>query len=215
MPDTRLLRASSAVIELLARFVPEWRRDDWRREWLGELHFHAARLAAHRRLTVAAQIGLLFRCASACFHLLWLWKHEWSLDMLTQDVRYGVRMLRRHLTLSLTAIVTLALGIGATTALFSGVHAVLLRPLPYPDPERLVRIFTLDARPGQGNVGNVSVPDAADFERRNHSFDAFGAFNYGGYFTLTGAGEPERVPRLLVTSGYFRSLGAQPAVGRL
>ena len=135
--------------------------------------------------------------------------------MVMQDVRYGARMLRRRPTLSLIAVVTLALGIGATTALFSGVHAVLLKPLPYPHPDRLVRIYTLDDRPGQGGTGNLSVPDAADFERRNRTFAAFGAFNYGGYLTLTGSGEPERVPRLLVTSGYFRALGARPALGRL
>jgi putative ABC transport system permease protein len=215
MPDTWLLRSSSAVINLLTRLAPAWRREDWRREWLGELHFRASRLAAHGRLTPAAQVRLFLRCASAWFHVLWLWNHEWSLDLLTQDIRYGARMLRRRPTLSLIAVTTLALGIGATTALFSGVHAVLLKPLPYPDPERLVRIYTLDMRPGQGDVGNLSVPDAADFERRNRSFDAFGAFNYGGYFTLTGTGEPERLPRLLVTSGYFRALGAQLTLGRL
>jgi putative ABC transport system permease protein len=113
------------------------------------------------------------------------------------------------------AIATLALGIGATTAIFSAVRAVLLRPLPYPEPSRLVRVYGVDSRRGQASVGNLSVPDLRDFERGARGFDAIGAHNYGGYFTLTGAGEPERVPRLLVTSGYFRVLGARPLIGRL
>jgi putative ABC transport system permease protein len=215
LPDAFLLRACVRMITALGALSPAWRRDDWRNEWLGELHFRASRLAAHQRLTRAAQARCFARCCGASFHVLWLWKHEWGVDMLSQDIRYGVRMLKRRPAFSIVAILTLALGIGATTAIFSAVRTVLLKPLPYPDPSRLVRMDGRDTRSGQEAIGNLSVPDVVDFERLATSFDALGAHNYGGYWTVTGAGEPERVPRLLVTSGYFRVLQAQPAAGRL
>jgi putative ABC transport system permease protein len=215
VPDTFLLRASAALIQALGALAPEWRRADWRAEWLAELHFRASRLAAHGRLTRLAELRLATRSAGAAIHVLWLWKHEWGLDMLTQDLRYGVRLLGRRPAFSIVAIVTLALGIGATTAIFSAVRAVLLRPLPYPEPSSVVRLYGVDRRSGQQSVGNLSVPDVRDFERAAGSLAAIGAHNYGGYFTLTGIGEPERVPRLLVTAGYFRVLDARPAIGRL
>ena len=215
MPERFLVRLGARLITVLSALTPAWRRDEWRDEWLGELHYRASRLAAHNRLTRPAQLRLLARCAGAVFHVIFLWKHEWGIDMLRQDVRYGLRMLARRKGFSLVAALTLALGIGATTAIFSAVHAVLLKRLPYPAADRLVRIYGLDTRPGQRKIGNLSVPDVGDFQRRAKAFDAIGAHNYGGYLTLTGTGEPERVPRLLVSSGYFRVLQAQPALGRL
>jgi hypothetical protein len=215
VPESRLIRACRWLIDAGSRFAPGWRRADWRQEWHAELHYRASRLEAHGRLTHGEEIRLLFRCLGSAFHLLFLWKHHWSLDMLTQDIRYAVRMLRRRPTFSAVAIVTLALGIGATTAMFSAVHAVLLKPLPYPQPDRLVRLYGRDTRPGQESIGNLSVPDVMDVQRQATSFAAVGAHNYGGYFTLTGRGEPERLGRLLVTSGYFTVLGTHPELGRL
>jgi len=109
----------------------------------------------------------------------------------------------------------LALAIGATTAIFTAFRAILLRPLPYPDPSRLVEVVGFDERKGQEGTGNLSVPDVMDFQRQSSTIDVIGAFNGTGSFTLTGSGEAERVPRMLVTSGYFRALGVQPALGRL
>ena len=215
MPDTVLLRIAARLVTIMGTLAPAWRRDDWRAEWLGELHFRAARLAAHDRLTVMAQLRLLARCAGAAFHVIFLWKHHWGFDMVAQDVRYGLRMLAHRKGFSAIAIVTLALGIGATTAIFTAVHAVLLERLPYPAADRLVRLSSLDTRPGQQKIGNLSVPDVRDLRRRTQLLEEIGAHNYGGYFTLTGAGEAERVPRLLVDSGYFRVLQAQPIAGRL
>lgn len=215
MPGTLLTRLCARLIRALSLLAPPWRRDDWRAEWLGELHFRAARLAAYGRLTRPAELRLLARSAGAVFHVIFLWKHEWGLDMFAQDVRYGLRMLRRRRGFAAVAIGTLALGIGATTTMFSAVHAVLLERLPYPAAERLVRLTGLDTRQGQRKPGNLSVPDVRDFQRRTQLFEAIGTHNYGGYFTITGQGEPERVPRLLVDPGYFRVLQAQPAAGRL
>jgi putative ABC transport system permease protein len=215
MASPIILRAAGGMIRTLSLFAPAWRRADWRREWLAELHFGASRLASERQLSRWAQVRLLARCSGAVFHVIWLWKHEWSLDMFTQDVRYGVRMLRRRPAFAIVSVLTLALGIGATTAIFSAVRAILLAPLPYPRPERLVKVYGFDTRRETPTVANLSVPDVVDFVRHTSSLEALGAHNSGGYFTLTGLGEAERVPRLLVTSGYFRVLGASAARGRL
>ena len=135
--------------------------------------------------------------------------------MSTVDVRYGFRMLARRPVFALIAIATLALGIGATTAIFSAVHGVLMRPLPYPQPDRLVKISGVDLRRGNLALGNLSVPDVVDFNRLATSFDALGAHNLGSFVTVTGGAEAERAPYLLVTSGYFRALGARTSLGRL
>jgi putative ABC transport system permease protein len=215
MRDPLLIRGARDVIRAITACAPAWRRDDLRREWLAELQAYAAHLSAARRLTTAAQLRLFVRCCSALFHVIWSWKHEWSVDMMMQDVRYGLRILRRRPVMSTVAILTLGLGIGATTAMFGAVRGVLLRPLPYPEPGRLVKLHGVDARTETRRLGNLSVPDVMDYQRLVRSLESLGAHNYGGYFTLTGLGDAQRVPRLLVTSGYFRVLGARPAMGRL
>ena len=212
MSEPILLRLCRHAIDALSRLAPAWRADDVRREWLAELH---ARTAGGRRLDRIAQLRLLVRCCSAIFYVMWSWKHEWSLDMSTADVRYGFRMLIRRPAFSSIEIAMLALGIGATTAIFSAVHAVLLAPLPFSQPDRLVKVTGVDMRQGKLALGNLSVPDVGDFTRLATSFEAFGAHNLGSYFTVTGGTEAERVPGLLVTSGYFRALRARVGAGRL
>jgi putative ABC transport system permease protein len=214
VPDTFLIRVCAWLIVAGSCLAPRWRRDDWRREWMGELHVHASRLASAQRLTPSAEWRLVARCLGSALHLAFLWRHEWRLDMVTQDLRYGVRLFARRPTFASMAILTLALGIGATTAIFSAVDAVLLRSLPYPRPEQLIRISSLDLKDPHPSARNLSLPDVRDFERRTSSFQAIGAYNATGYFTLTGGGDPERVARALVTSGYFRALGVQPMLGR-
>ena len=214
MTEPVILRLCRHAIDALSRFAPSWRADDVRREWLGELH---ARAYGRSRsdLSRLAQLRLLARCTGAIFFIIWSWKHEWSLDMSTADVRYGFRMLARRPVFAVIAIATLALGIGATTAIFSAVHGILMRPLPYPQPDRLVKISGVDARRGNQVLGNLSVPDVVDFTRLATSFEALGAHNLGSFVTVTGGAEAERAPCLLVTSGYFRALGARTSLGRL
>jgi predicted permease len=138
----------------------------------------------------------------------WRW---W--DHLRQDVRYGVRQLRHSPGFTAIAILTLALGIGANTAIFSVVDAVLLRPLPYKDPSRLVWATEHFAF-NHGAAGVVS-PDFAGWQQRNQVFDAIGASSGGGGANLTGVGEATRVSISNVTVGFFPMLGVRPVLGRL
>jgi putative ABC transport system permease protein len=125
-------------------------------------------------------------------------RHEW-LSTLRQDVRFGFRQLRANPLLSLVAVVTLALGIGANTAIFSVVNGVLLRPLPYRDAERLV-------------VSGMSLPEYRDFAERNRVFDQTAVWASNVY-TVRGAEDPEEVRGAQVTPSFFQLLGA-PALGR-
>jgi hypothetical protein len=135
-----------------------------------------------------------------------------SLDLLYQDLRYGARVLRKNPGFSLVAILTLALGIGANTAIFSIVYGVLLRPLPYNTPEQLVRISTN----WTGAVdGGVSGPEYLDYKQQAGSLQSIGL--HSPVITMNvafGAGEPERVPRVMVTSSIFQVLGVRPFLGR-
>jgi hypothetical protein len=117
-------------------------RDDWVREWDAELrHRHAL----HARtgtgaLPLSIRLDLLWRAVGAVVHAFWLRKEEWSLAVIMQDVKYAVRSLSHRPAFALLAIAMLALGLGATAATFSVVRAVLLQPLPFADPDRLVQI---------------------------------------------------------------------------
>src|SRR5262245_15034959 len=134
------------------------------------------------------------------------------MESFIQDLRFCVRLLLKQPGFALIAIFTLALGIGANTAIFSVVNAVLLRPLPYADDERLVMIW--DKLPTTGIKRMlVSVPEYIDFRDRAHSFAQVGI--YGDQdFTLTGSGEAERCDGALVSANLLSLLGVNPALGR-
>ena len=133
--------------------------------------------------------------------------------MVIQDIRYALRSLAKRPGFAAVAIVTLSLGIGATTAIFSVVQAVLLRPLEYPAAERLLKINGLDEATGE--VSNLSPADFLDFQRDATSFSRMGANGFVGLATVTGGqGEPDRVGAVQVTEGFFPTLHIQPALGR-
>ena len=135
-------------------------------------------------------------------------------DMLIQDLRFAFRSLAARPAFAAIAILTLALGIGATTAIFSVVHAVLLRPLEYPQAERLVHLRGFEK--DKGTPDNLSPADFLDFERDNTVFSRIGANGWVGLMTIAGGtGEAERVGGVLVTEGFFPTLGVQPSRGRL
>jgi len=136
-----------------------------------------------------------------------------QVSTLVQDVRHAWRTWRRTPVLALAAILTLALGVGANTAVFSVVHGVLLRPLPYPNADRLVEVFEDNTRAGGGPFFRVSLHNYLSWVERARSFDALAAFN-GRDFTLTEHGEPERIGGSAVTASLFKVLGLAPIVGR-
>jgi len=165
------------------------------------LSYEDARTAARRSFGNVTNTQEHFYESS---HLLW-WDNFW------QDIRYAARMLRKSPGFAAIAILTIALGIGATTAIFSVVDATLLHPLPYPHPEQLVTIT--DDLPGVGarDVG-ISVPEWHDFQRS-------GIFQYvsalgGGDTNLTGASEPARIRLLTIPPNYFALLDVKPRLGR-
>ena len=132
------------------------------------------------------------------------------IDDLVADVRYGVRILRKAPAFTAVAVLTLALGIGANTAMFSLVDAILRHPLPYDRPEQLVR---LHASKPSFEKGSISFPNFLDWQAQNRTFSAM-AVSRGGSFTLTGAGDAERVSAALISADYFKVLGVRPLLGR-
>jgi putative ABC transport system permease protein len=131
------------------------------------------------------------------------------IDSLIQDLRYGLRMLRRNPGITLIAVFTLALGIGANTAIFSVVNAVLLRPLPYRDPDRLVLVSHYHANTSEHTYG----ADFLEWRDQAKSFEQIAAY-YFNTADLTGSGEPERLSAGFVSADLFATLGVAPAHGR-
>ena len=132
------------------------------------------------------------------------------LDDLSHDIRYALLMLRKNPGFALIVILTLALGIGATSGVFSVVNGVLLQPLPYAHPEQLVTLG--ESKPNFAN-GSIPWPNFVDWQKNNTTFTAM-AIARPFTFTLTGTGQPERVRARLVTSEFFAVFGTRPALGR-
>jgi len=140
-----------------------------------------------------------------------MWGFRW-VENLVQDVRYGLRMLAKNPGFTAVAVLTLALGIGANTAIFSMVNSVLLRPLPYRDSSQLVRVWAMDLR--QGSQHDVaSYPDFADWAAQNHSFEQLAAYS-GRSYNFSGGDHPERLRGSRISVGLLNALGVKPALGR-
>ena len=127
-----------------------------------------------------------------------------------QDLRYGVRMLFKHRGFTAIAVLTLGLGIGANTAIFSVVNAVVLQPLPFDQPDRLIWMW---GKFSQGERASTSPPDFLDYRAQNSTFEEFAAMRFSSY-NLTGDAEPERIIAADVTTNFFRTLGVRPIQGR-
>ncbi len=134
---------------------------------------------------------------------------------LQQDLRFGIRQMVKAPGFAVATILTIALGIGATTAIFSLVNAVLLRPLPFADPDHLVAAGPVnDRQPGEANsVHAMSYPDFFDWRTQNHSFSTLTECR-DNTFTLTGTGEPRHLDGEVVSADFFKVLGVEPALGR-
>src|SRR6266571_7281292 len=130
---------------------------------------------------------------------------------LWQDVRYGARMLLKNPGITFIVVLALALGIGANTAIFSVVNAVLLRPLPYDEPDRLV--FLNETSKTMSDI-SISYPNFTDWRNQNHVFEKIGVYNRNSY-NLTGYGEAERILTAQVSADLFSALRVNAAFGRV
>jgi putative ABC transport system permease protein len=197
------------LIAFIGLIVPRRLRGDWRQEWEAELRYRERLLAEWDRLDWRNKLELLRRSLAAFWDALWLQPERWE-DEMFQDLRYGIRMLRKNPGFTFVAALTLSLGIGVNTAIFSVVNAVLLRSLPYRDPDRLVMV----------NYSRSRAPNdftlAAEFlELRDQakSFEQIAAYRFDAA-DLTGNGEPERLDACFVSADLFTTLGVAPALGR-
>ncbi len=132
------------------------------------------------------------------------------METLLKDIRYGIRMLARRPSFTAIAVITLALGIGANTAIFSVVNAVLLRPLPFREPDQLIKLWETFLPDGWGTV---SAANLKDWREQNDVFSQIAAYQSGN-FNLQGNDNPERVLGVTVSSNFFDTLEAQPMIGR-
>jgi len=193
-----------------------WRRDRKQQELEQELQTHLKMAASDllERGESAARAQQAVRREFGNVDLVrqvtrdqWGWR--W-LEELLQDLRYGARMLRKNPGFTLVAVLTLALGIGANTAIFSVVNGVLLNPLPYPHAEQLV---TLHESKPNFEFGSISYPNFRDWQRDNRSFSSM-AIARRINFSLTGVGEAEQVRARYISSDFFSTVGVNPVLGR-
>jgi predicted permease len=192
-----------------------WQRRQ-QEELRDELHSHLT-MAAHDRMERGERPDAALHAARREFGNVGLiqqvtreqWGWTWAEEFL-QDLRYGARMLRKNPGFAAVAILTLALGIGANTAIFSVINGVLLDPLPFPHAEQLVTIH--ESKPNF-EYGSISYPNFRDWQKDNHTFSGM-AISRSYDFSLTGAGEAEQVRGRFVSSGFFPLLGVNPVLGR-
>jgi putative ABC transport system permease protein len=207
------------LIRFIGVIVPRRFRDRFRQEWEAELEYREALLERWDRLDWRNKLELLWRSLGAFWDALWLQQLRWE-DEMIQDLRFGVRMMLKHKGFTAVAAFTLALGIGANTAIFSVVYGVLLRPLSFSEPEQLVVVSQTRSRDrsgqlpkGQGRPSPFSPPNWLDFRAQQTVFADIGA-SAGTNFVLTD-NEPDRVPGANVSAGFFEALRVAPLAGRL
>jgi putative ABC transport system permease protein len=190
-----------------------WRKSREERELDEELRFHLEQEAQLKRDRgqdpASAQrdfgnVTLIRENTRAA----WGWVR---LEAAARDARFALRLLRKSPAFALTAIAVLALGIGATSAIFSVVNAVLLRPLPFPEPDRLVMVWEQNKKLGHPNV--IQTQNFLDWRARNKSFSRIAAL-WGFSMNLSGDGEPVQIPGMGITAGFFEILGTAPLIGR-
>ena len=220
----RSLRPHLRLIALIGMAVPRRLRADWRQEWEAELNYRELLLADWDRLDRRRKLDLLWRSTSAFWDALWLQTYRWE-EAMIQDVRYGARMLLKNPGFTLISVLSLALGIGANSAIFSLVDVVLLKALPVQEPEKLV-LF--------GNAGDTGLTDGfpnrswdlfsypfyQDLRQRNEVFSGVSALLsipwevHGSVNTAGATNEPEKLSVQLVSGTYFPVLGVNAVFGR-
>ncbi len=194
-----------------------FRKDRVEQDLTDEIRFHVDKLIeqnvargmppAQARYAALQELGGLEQLKEECRDM----RRVKVIENLVQDVRYGLRVFRKNPGFAAVAILTLALGIGATTAIFSVVDAVVLKPLPFPTADRLVRVRSLILKTGTGGI--ASYPDFLDWRAQNHVFDGIAAFRTGD-FTLVGASDAVHLQGAVVSAQLLSLLDVKPVLGR-
>jgi predicted permease len=204
-----------SFIRLIGIIVPQRLRADWRQEWEAELRYREALLANWDRLDWAHRLNLFWRSTSAFWDALWLQQLRWE-DEMIQDLRYGLRMLLKNPGFTGVAVLSLAFGIGANTAVFSLVDVVLLRLLPVKNPNELVVFEGFNVRGEASNFSHILFQQLRD---RSQGFNGIMAAMDGtARMEILGpedGSQPEQAVVQLVSGEYFQVLGIDPIAGRL
>ncbi|HKQ76024.1 MAG TPA: ABC transporter permease, partial [Blastocatellia bacterium] len=207
----RLKKPYLWLIRVIGVIVPRRLRADWRQEWEAELRYREELLVEWDRIDWRSKLDLLRRSVGAFWDALLLQPRRLE-DEMFQDLRFGLRMLLKHKGFTAIAILTLGLGVGANTAIFSVVNAVLLRPLPFAEPERLL---WFGGWTGNDKEQGVTPADFLDYREQCRSFTQIAASVSDGIpMNLSGGGEPERLKGGYVTANYLDVFGVKPVLGR-
>ena len=204
------------LITLIGVIVPRRLRADWRQEWEAELLHREMLLAQWHQLNWRTKLSLLSHSAGAMIDALWLQPRRWE-DAMIQDLRFGVRMLLKHRGFTTVAILSLALGIGANTAIFQLLDAVRLRMLPVRAPHELVEVRMADMEGARGGIWRepaVTFPIWEQIRDRQQAFS--GVFAWGtDTANLAPGGEVHRARMLYVSGDFFNTLGVSATRGRV
>ena len=222
MSASRICRTAQRIYSAALLALPRWLRDRYGDDMRATFAVRCRDAAAHGRMPLvvlllreladllAAAVAARRAAPAASMPLRVEPSRRSAMNALAQDLRYAFRLLRRQPGFAAVAVVTLALGIGATTAVFTVVNGVLLRPLPYADPDRL--LLLLNGRAGRVST-SFSPPNYRDITAQSGMFTSAAAFD-GASVTLTGNGDPQRLDGSTVTGAFFQTLGVQARYGR-
>jgi putative ABC transport system permease protein len=205
-------RLARTLARLASRLVPSGERTEWLREWEGELVARWEELRATRTLTLRTRLDLLLRASGSFVDAISYERWRWTMGGFWQDVKIAARGLAKRPGFSAIIVLTLGVGVGANTAIFSVARDVLLRPFPYPDADRVVSVEGFDVT-REGFAGNVTYPNVFDLDAAASNFEAIGAARW-----WVPALEDERgsivVRGATVTANFFTILGMEAGLGR-
>ena len=211
-PDGLLLRLLLTIVNGGRWLAPPSRRRAWRRQWRADLLHEWQWLERHSR-GAGDRTGLFVRAAGALRHAFWLRLHVRRLEMITQDIRYGWRLMVRKPAFTIVAVLTLGLGIGANVSMYSWVDGRMRHLLG--GVEHADRLFALNGTTRTRDDLNLSYPDFEDYrQRRPSSIDDLIVYTMAPMNMRAGNEEPQRVFGELVSGNYFEALGTRPALGR-
>jgi putative ABC transport system permease protein len=205
------------LIRFVGLIVPRRLRPGWRQEWEAELRWREMMLSEWDQINWRAKLGLLWHSLGAFWDALWLQTYRWEDEML-QDLRFGGRMLRKNPGFTVVAVLSLALGIGANTAIFQLLNAVRLRTLPVQSPQELAEVRIVDMNGARGHFSSdypvVTNPIWEQIRDRQQAFSGIYAWSADA-FNLAQGGEIRLAHALWVSGDFFNVLGVRPILGRV